>query len=350
MIMKLMNKDAGEGGGAGEEGAENNNAAGAEGGENGADGGEEGGEDSSEMQFFEDEDNGGEEGAAGEGDDKKKDKGAAPTKTVSDYSRYRELLEGDEDLDEEKVYTKVQSLKNERDNLRILAQGREAIEQDKDIKTYRNLLTASNENLAFLTLVQDYIDSDVPEAQAKQKATADMEKIKAKEGGDDEIEKIAMGTKKILKANIKEGEAAILEKIKNAQKSVDLRPSDNKVTEKSKSEVATLDSFIGFKLPKDHKAKIVKAAQDYIGSEQERKDLNDPKIRGKIAMFLANEKQWQKNVEARSRGTKAELIKRAIAQPKIGKGKAAVKPVVRGEGQGSGRVMKNPGAFLGAKK
>jgi len=337
----LLDAEENGGGGGGNKEQQSNVSAEGGAGTEGEDGSAQ--EADTEMEFFEDE---------SDGDDKsdKSDKGKGAGKTdvapvvQSNYSRFKEVLEVEEELDEEKAFTHVKSLKDENSKLRIMALGRDAIDKDKQILSYRGALGESNENLAYMVLVHNYVEADIPEAQAKIRAKAEIEDIKKKETGAKEIESMALEAKRNVKASLKTREAEIIKMQKDAQSAIDLRPRDSKVTEIAKSEVAKLNSFMGFKLPEQHKGKMVKAVQDYIGSEQERKDLNDPVLRAKFAMLRVHEGQWEKNVQSRKSG-KAQVVQKMFQQPNMKQGKGPLRKV-RAEGQGNGRIMKNPSAFL----
>lgn len=291
-----------------------------------------------DFQFFEEGD-AGSEGAGDAGKEKSQ-------KVAYDFSKLKGVFD-DDDVDEEKFVSKAKSLKSENENLRILAQGREAIEKDEEVQHYRGLLRSNDDSLAYLYHTNRFLKGGLDKVSAEAKATAYIEKLKAKgPDGLSEIEEIALEARGNIRERISAKEASVLDKIKSAQSSVDLRPKDSKAIENSKNAVAKLEKFLGFKLPANHKDKIVKEAQDYIGSEQELKDLSDPELRAKWAMLVKHEKQWEKNVEARKSG-KSAVISKAIANPRLAQSRGP-KPITNANtSQGKGRIMKNPGAFLG---
>lgn len=320
-----------EGGNSGGGGAEGNQQQSAAAG--GADAGSDAGadDDGPEFEFEEPADD---KGAGGAG-------AGAPVK--GNFSRFKEIDE--EADDEDKVYDKFKKLKDENQNLSVLAKGRKLVEENKEIQTYQSLLRNNDEDLAFMALVQDAVDGGKGKEEARLKAKEKIEKIKAKEDGADQIESIASNARKLLRGVIADKEGEILESIKTAEKSVSLLPKDDKVVETSKSEVAKLDRFLGFKFAEGQKEKVTKSVQSFIGSEAERKAFADPATRAKIAMYLVHEKQWEKNVTMRKSG-KIEAVKAAQAQPKVTKSKIAA-AAGRNQGQGSGRIMNSPASFLG---
>lgn len=304
-----------------------------------------GGNEGPEMEFFEEGDGGAGAGAGAGGD-------AGKVKPTYDFVKFSKEVFGDDepDADEDKVITKAKGLKAENENLRIIAEGREALDKDQEIINYRSLLKSNDDSLAYMFHVNRLMKGGHDQQTAEVKAKSVIEKLKAKgEDGQGEIEEIALEARANIRDRINTKEATVLDKIKSAKGTIDLRSNDGKEVEKSKNAVAKLEKFLGFKLPTDHKDKIVKEAQDYIGSDQEKKDLQNPEIRAKFAMFVKHEKQWEKNVESRKNG-KVKAIESAVANPKIAQSRG-FKPTQNAAGkgkQGSGRVMKNPSSFLGS--
>lgn len=289
-------------------------------------------EEEPEMEFFEPE--------TPAGDDKKN---VAPS---YDFKKFKSVLETEEEIENEESFTKAaQKIRDENKALKILAQGRAVIDKDQEVLGYRKMLSGDDNRLALIGLYNDYLAAGKSEKEAERLATEELTEIQKEEGFEKKVGKLALGARKEINTLLTTREKALQKSIEDAQASVEIVPSDSKVVEKSRSEVSKINSFLGFKIPAATRDKVDKAVQSYIGSEQELKDLKDPRIRAEFAMYQVHKAQWEKNVKARGKGAKAEVIQGARKEPENKAGRQFSKPP-KDTGQGNGRLMKNPSSFL----
>lgn len=265
-----------------------------------------------------------------------------------DFSRFKEI---DEDVeDDDKLYDKFKSYKEENQKLRTLAGGRTQIDNDPDIKVWNNLLKEKNEDLYIIAHTQSYLESgDYNKETAEAKARQKLEKLRLTDDeGVEAIEEFALNVKRNVRGAINEKVNYLTRNIQEAEKSLDLRSFDKKVIDNAISEVSKTESFIGFKIPENERAKLQKGVSDALTSGKIQKLLKDPKKLADVAFFLEHQEQWTKNVLAR-KNAKQSIANKVLKQPPLTTQKKVVFAPKKAEGnQNRKGLIPNIGAFMGA--
>lgn len=212
--------------------------------------------------------------------------------------------------DEDDVVTRYSTLKEENNKLKIVSKGRSIIDKDEAILGWKKALKMSDKEKAEMSMFLEYKNSGYDEEKARAKA----EKIVTEweETDLDKIEDNAVRLSHWLNQNI-EGKTKFIEDeiVKNTV-SFDV---ENDVLSKAKNTILDTKEFLGMNLPKDDvkREKILKDAGEFANTDEFKKMMKDPKVVGKIALFLKYEGQWEKNIKQRGTSKTAIIDKLATA-------------------------------------
>ena len=207
------------------------------------------------------------------------------------FDRFKEI---EPDVkDEEEIFTKYKSVKEENDKLRIVSKGRDLIDNDADIKNWKDATRLSDAEKAETALYLQFTRKGYGQEEALERAKeklAEYEENDVKKIRDEAVEFTAW-----LNSEINKKTKFIEDEILKNTVKLDV---DEDVQTRAGSLIRNTTEFLGMTLPKDEatRTKALKKAEDFDLSSA----MKDPAMVAKVKMFLAHEDTYIKNIKQRS--------------------------------------------------
>lgn len=283
---------------------------------------------------------GGNQGGQGQGTSANKNTGTENRSSFSSFSRFSEF---DKDIkDEESLYNTVKKITEERENYKLLAQGQSAIDNDPNIKSWRDWARKPNDELYLAEHINNYIDAGMTEEEATAEAKAKLEKATP-----EERKELALQIKAGLNKAIRSREAEIQEAIKKASKNVDTRGTDQKLHQATIEALSKTETFFGLKFGETEKSreKMLKDAETVFTSGEFEQALNDPEFRATIALAVKYKKQFMASIAGRGSNGKAKLLQRIPTAPISGGPGAKTQKAQQQRQGGQGSKKFDPSKF-----
>lgn len=249
----------------------------------------------------------GAEGAAGgAGADKSKKPVVTKTDVPLSISRFQEL---DKEIDsEEKLLDSYKKTREENLKLRLLAQGRDAIEKDEEIKGWRQWIGRDDESLYQAELVNQYthngnLSKEAAIAKAKERLAT------AKEKNPQEIEDTAMKVRAGLKTAIQEKESDYVAALEDAGKTLTPMKFDTTFVDTARKQLSKTESFLGLKISKNEaeKKKMLSEVEKEMSPEKMQEALKDPEFYIQVAFLRKYGAQYAAAIASKGSG-KAKVI------------------------------------------
>jgi hypothetical protein len=228
-----------------------------------------------------------------------------PAETVEtpklNTSRFKEFIEKDE-IGEDDIYETLKTLKSEKENLSIAAQGRKLIEEDKQIESWSYWAKQPNKEVLTANYAYQYQQDGLTAEQAAAKAQERVKKL-----DEDAIDDQARAIKQNLKTLIANRENEHLTKIKESSGSVSFIQPTEKLEKSAREALSKTEEFLGMKLSKDpaERKKVLDGALTPLSELNEA--LKDPAFLAKVMYLRKYEKQLTANVKSRTNG-KATIL------------------------------------------
>lgn len=230
-------------------------------------------------------------------------------------SRFKEFIGKDPETEDE-----IESAwKKDREELRsakMLAQGRKALDEDKEYQSQIWWATkADDETLVKEGLSYQYQVNGLSKAEADKKAE---ERIKAQvESNKFWLEDQALSLRNGLKGTISQRESKFMEDLQKASEGVSFINPNEKLENQVQEALNSMDEFLGMKIRKEDKEKLMKEAN--IPTSEIIEALKDPKFLAKVKYLKKFEKQLTANIVSRNNG-KASILAKLPTQPSAGTG------------------------------
>lgn len=271
-------------------------------------------------------DGAGAEGAdTGAGADKGKKADIKKSDIPLSLSRFQEV---DKEIDsEDKLLDSYIKVHQENKQLKLLAQGREAIEKDEEIKGWRQWINRGDDELYQAELVNQYTrHGNLTKEAAIEKAKERL--ATAKEKNPQEIEDTAMRVRAGLKEAIQGKEEHYVTELQKAGKTLDLTKIETTVIDTARKQLSKTESFLGMKISKNEveRKKMLGEVDKVIASDDLQKALKDPDFLIQVALLRKYGPQYAAAIAARGNG-KAKVIlglPKAPASAGAGAGKKVV--------------------------
>jgi len=231
----------------------------------------------------------------GAGADADKDKDKQPSKR--DYSKFKEVLELDEDIDsDDSLLEKIKGITSKAKAQELINTANERFVEDKEVQAWKSWLDADDDELVKQTFIlgKGYTEEDAIEKVAELKDT-DPKEYRA----------ILNSTRNQLKALIGQKADKIRAEVEEAAttlKNISPKEVDTKVLKGASDSVSKISEFAGLKLGigDKNREEHVKPVKSLIESGEILKRLkSDPDLLAKVAYFVHYEKQISGAVQNR---------------------------------------------------
>ena len=234
-----------------------------------------------------------EEDKAGDSADKDKDKQTSPR----DYSKFKEALELDEDIDsDDSLLEKIKGITSKAKAQELINTANERFVEDKEVQAWKSWLDADEDDLVKQTFIlgKGYTEEDAIEKVAELKDTDPKEYRAILNSTRNQLKSLIVQKADKIRAEVEEAATTL--------KHISPKEVDTKVLKGASDSVSKISEFAGLKLGVSDKSREehIKPVKSLIESGEILKKLkSDPDLLAEVAYYVHYKKQLSAAVQSR---------------------------------------------------